>query len=721
MKRGHLSRWGGVVLVVMIFASWVSFCGTCEASNANLSFWTKDLSGSQPEGEIWSDFYGDMAVVGSNVHAIWGSMKSDWSEYRLFYRRSVNNGLSFKPVNTLFSIPYSQSDHGVTDQKLAVDGKTVHIVVSRGYPIGTTRSWYYDVFYFRSTDNGATFEPAKTLFSGADAWHVHKLRIAADRGRVTVGFNYYANWYSNYSIVLMNSEDKGGTFTQSVAAGSSDHGGDFEDLKRVGNRVFVLHYYLDEGYYYGHWQARIGCASSTDGGKTFVNRWMTTPAANGENLTYGLHDQHYSPNLAVAGSNVYVVWMQNDTAYNSGDVNLYFRRSTNSGKTFSKPVKISRNLPAGAPLQLGQETIAAAGNYVYVAFITNDSKVYLKRSKDKGVTFFGLQELTAPSGCRNIDGGWWPLVKTDPSDATGAKVHVLWNWPTYLYSSNGGNTFSNPVLLSPQFSWSGCNRPQFAVGSNGSVHWVAEGNYYSSGSAGDSDIFYRVHTRPPEPPTVKQSIMFSSDWDQRRYDNMQVPASGDVNYTTAMTVEAWIKPNRNDNSEGYFVFKADPGVGGSWGSYMLGQWRDGKADARIATTTNGYVLVEGAPLPNGVWSHVAMTYDANAGENNFRLYVNGGLAGSMTATGKIKTDRGILFVGGDQSDRYYSSVTVDELRLWNRALLQSELKANMKKVLLGTENGLRAYYNFDGTTKDITGHGNDGVLMYKEIFKAGRL
>jgi hypothetical protein len=38
--------------------------------------------------------------------------------------------------------------------------------------------------------------------------------------------------------------------------------------------------------------------------------------------------------------------------------------------------------------------------------------------------------------------------------------------------------------------------------------------------------------------------------------------------------------------------------------------------------------------------------------------------------------------------------------------------------LQGNEPGLAAYYNFNNTTKDISGNGNDGYLMYKEEFVA---
>jgi hypothetical protein len=68
---------------------------------------------------------------------------------------------------------------------------------------------------------------------------------------------------------------------------------------------------------------------------------------------------------------------------------------------------------------------------------------------------------------------------------------------------------------------------------------------------------------------------------------------------------------------------------------------------------------------------------------------------------------------------------VAELRLWNVVRTQAQIAGNMKRSLVGNEAGLTAYYTFKNTTKDLTGHGNDGILMYMEqyikqtIFNAG--
>jgi PKD repeat protein len=59
---------------------------------------------------------------------------------------------------------------------------------------------------------------------------------------------------------------------------------------------------------------------------------------------------------------------------------------------------------------------------------------------------------------------------------------------------------------------------------------------------------------------------------------------------------------------------------------------------------------------------------------------------------------------------------IDEVRIWDRPLTQEEIQANMNRRLVGDEEGLLAYWNFDelmegGQVPDLSGHGNHGVLM----------
>ena len=101
--------------------------------------------------------------------------------------------------------------------------------------------------------------------------------------------------------------------------------------------------------------------------------------------------------------------------------------------------------------------------------------------------------------------------------------------------------------------------------------------------------------------------------------------------------------------------------------------------------------------------------------DNLKLYKNGGLVAKGNASGEIAAGFGNLFVGR------YGHMVVDEVRFWNRALTQKEIQAGMNVPLTGGENGLGAYYPLEKTTKDQTGHGNDGLRMYRESFTAGKM
>jgi len=58
---------------------------------------------------------------------------------------------------------------------------------------------------------------------------------------------------------------------------------------------------------------------------------------------------------------------------------------------------------------------------------------------------------------------------------------------------------------------------------------------------------------------------------------------------------------------------------------------------------------------------------------------------------------------------------VDDVRIWNVARTQAEIRVKMNRALTGSESGLAAYWPFDegtgGTAHDQTANGNDGTLV----------
>jgi PKD repeat protein len=120
------------------------------------------------------------------------------------------------------------------------------------------------------------------------------------------------------------------------------------------------------------------------------------------------------------------------------------------------------------------------------------------------------------------------------------------------------------------------------------------------------------------------------------------------------------------------------------GSFHLGLYLDdgdlqvtvGEADEGTADVREG----AGDPLPLGTWQHVAFVADGT----EVRLYRNAREVGSTPYDGTLKTNRPGLGIGVKLSNNgtvpnggnpAYWDGLIDEVRLWDRALCQSELES----------------------------------------------
>ena len=138
----------------------------------------------------------------------------------------------------------------------------------------------------------------------------------------------------------------------------------------------------------------------------------------------------------------------------------------------------------------------------------------------------------------------------------------------------------------------------------------------------------------------------------------------------------------------------------------------GRSDTRY-----GDQLKPTDPLPANTWSHIALTYDAAASKDNYALYLNGVLKGKATiATGNLLTDAQPFILGDHKGACGGFKFDFAELRLWSVARTADQINSTLATSLTGSEAGLTAYYKFGNSTYDSSGHGNHGVLMYKETF-----
>jgi hypothetical protein len=130
------------------------------------------------------------------------------------------------------------------------------------------------------------------------------------------------------------------------------------------------------------------------------------------------------------------------------------------------------------------------------------------------------------------------------------------------------------------------------------------------------------------------------------------------------------------------------------------------------------------PEPVGRWSHLAVTYDGA----RVRLYVDGVEASSRSASGPILGTTDPLWIGGNRPYGEYFKGLIDEVRVYDRALVPAKLRAAMSTPIGGRGGpnapGLVAAYAFDGraglSVADASGNGNIATNRGAKWTSAGR-
>ena len=125
------------------------------------------------------------------------------------------------------------------------------------------------------------------------------------------------------------------------------------------------------------------------------------------------------------------------------------------------------------------------------------------------------------------------------------------------------------------------------------------------------------------------------------------------------------------------------------------------------------------------WTHVAVTYDMKA----LRLYVDGTEASHRAMTGRTRRTTDPLWIGGNRPYGEYFQGVIDEVRVYDRALGPSEVRAEMStpvanRATSSLDAGLVGAYGFNagsGTVvADASGHGNAGAINGANWTSAGR-
>jgi len=152
-----------------------------------------------------------------------------------------------------------------------------------------------------------------------------------------------------------------------------------------------------------------------------------------------------------------------------------------------------------------------------------------------------------------------------------------------------------------------------------------------------------------------------------------------LNAGTSFTKEVWVHPSSSNTHQALIFGNSNP--------LWLVNLRP-----TVGDINSYYQIQDPNPLPLNQWSHVAMTYDQSS--QQMKLYVNGNLVGTFV-TQYGSWNGYYQYLGSDYGGNYFFGGKMDDVRIWNYALTQAELQANMNAILTGAEPGLTLWYNFE--------------------------
>lgn len=190
--------------------------------------------------------------------------------------------------------------------------------------------------------------------------------------------------------------------------------------------------------------------------------------------------------------------------------------------------------------------------------------------------------------------------------------------------------------------------------------------------------------------------------------NSQVNISGLNLKTLPFTMEMWIKPEGTQTYNAGLLFNTTSNVGFQYAS----SWYSPANSIRFMAKGGDQYAVPTTidAVASDKWNHIAIVMT----ESSRTVYLNGVAKTESASFQAIDWSTGNTYLGYDSAgtSRAFKG-QIDEVRVWNTARTYDEIDQNKFETLIGNENGLVGYWNFNdkaSTATDLSVNSNNGTI-----------
>ncbi|MCX9028215.1 MAG: carboxypeptidase regulatory-like domain-containing protein [Candidatus Methanoperedens sp.] len=167
-------------------------------------------------------------------------------------------------------------------------------------------------------------------------------------------------------------------------------------------------------------------------------------------------------------------------------------------------------------------------------------------------------------------------------------------------------------------------------------------------------------------------------------DYIDAGNKADFQITGAISMEGWIKIN--DLSVTSSLFGRGHGLSSGNNGYFLSYYASTKSlyFDTYSTTTRDALYRANAIIDNN-WHHIAVTWDGTTSSNGKKMYIDGVLVAQKTSSIASMGNPSYNFrIGMDSTNDRPAKANIDEVKIYNRALLASEIIADYNDGTIDT-------------------------------------